>query len=85
MKRYLHYETAYLADELDPGFKELSVWDYRMVVNGEEPDETLIWGREMLRNYRPDHISTSDYRWRYVAAVRTEVNPLSYLVITMAV
>ncbi|MGE4614054.1 MAG: hypothetical protein AAEJ46_06940, partial [Planctomycetota bacterium] len=73
VKRYLHYETAYLADELDPGFKELSVWDYRMVVNGEEPDETLIWGREMLRNYRPDHISTSDYRWRYVAAVRTEV------------
>lgn len=73
VKRYLHYETAYLADELDPGFKELSVWDYRMVVNGEEPDETLIWGREMLRNYRPDHITTSDYRWRYVAAVRTEV------------
>jgi hypothetical protein len=27
----------------------------------------------MLRNYRPDHISTSDYRWRYVEAVRTEV------------
>ena len=73
VKRYLHYETAYLADELDPYFKELSVWDYRMVVNGEEPDETLIWGREMLRNYRPDHISTPDYRWRYVAAVRTEV------------
>jgi hypothetical protein len=27
----------------------------------------------MLRNYRPDHISTPDYRWRYVAAVRTDV------------
>jgi hypothetical protein len=27
----------------------------------------------MLRNYRPDHIATSDYRWRYVEAVKTEV------------
>ncbi|MCK4294051.1 MAG: hypothetical protein KAY65_12700 [Planctomycetes bacterium] len=73
VKRYLHFEKAYLGGELDPGFTGLSVWDYRMVVNGEEPDEILAWGREMLRNYRPDHISTPDYRWRYVAAVRTEV------------
>ena len=71
--RYLHYEKAFLAGALDPGFEGLSVWDYRMVVNGEEPDETLAWGREMLRNYRPDHIATPDYRWRYVAAVRTDI------------
>jgi len=73
VKRYLHFEKAFLGGELDPGFKGLSVWDYRMVVNGEEPDHILAWGRKMLRNYRPDHISTSDYRWRYVAAVRTEI------------
>ena len=73
VKRYLHYEKAYLDGELDAGFKGLSVWDYRMVVDGEEPDEISAWGREMLRNYRPDHISTPDDRWRYVAAVRTEV------------
>jgi len=73
VKRYLHFEKAFLDGELDPGFKGLSVWDYRMVVNGEEPDHILAWGREMLRNYRPDHISTSDYRWRYVKAVATEV------------
>ena len=73
VNRYLHYEKAFLGGELDPGFAGLSVWDYRMVVFGDEPDETLAWGREMLRNYRPDHISTSDYRWRYVAAVRTDV------------
>ena len=73
VKRYLHYEKAYLGGELDPAFKGLTVWDYRMVVNGYEPDETLAWGRKMLRNYRPDHISTPDYRWRYVAAVRTEI------------
>lgn len=73
VNRYLHFEKAFLGDELDPGFENLSVWDYRMVVNGHEPDETLAWGRKMLRNYRPDHISTSDYRWRYVAAVKTDI------------
>lgn len=73
VKRYLHFEKAYLDGELDPGFKAQSAWDYRFVVDGSEPDETLVWGREMLQNYRPDHITTSDYRWRYVAAVRTEV------------
>jgi len=73
VNRYLSYEKAYLNDELDPGFGGLSVWDYRMVVDGNEPDETLAWGREMLHNYRPDHIYTSDYRWRYVAAVRTDI------------
>jgi len=73
VNRYLHYEKAFLGGELDPGFEGLSVSDLRMVVNGEEPDEILAWGRDMLRNYRPDHISTSDYRWRYVKAVATEV------------
>ena len=73
VKRHLHYEKAYLDGELDPGFKDLTGWEYRNVVNGDEPDSILAWGRQMLRNYRPDHISTSDYRWRYVEAVRTEV------------
>jgi len=73
VNRYLHFEKAYLGGELDPGFRWLGAWDYRMVVNGYEPDETLAWGRKMLANYRPDHISTSDYRWRYVAVVRTDV------------
>jgi len=27
----------------------------------------------MLRNYRPDHVATADDTWRYVAAVRTDV------------
>lgn len=73
VNRYLAYEKAFLAGELDPAFKDLTVWEYRNAVNGDEPAETLAWGREMLRNYRPDHISTTDYRWRYVDAVRTEV------------
>jgi len=73
VKRYLHYRDAFLNHELDPAFGDLTVWDYRMVVNGEEPDEIAAWGRRMLRNYRPDEVSKRDYRWRYVEAVRTEI------------
>ncbi len=73
VKRYLHYEKAYLQGELDPTFARLSTWALRFVVNGDEPDETLAWGREMLRNYRPDHIYTADEGWRYVKLVSTDV------------
>ena len=73
VKRYLSYEMAFLANELDPGFKALSVWDCRFIGNGDESDEVLAWGREMLRNYNPDHITNPDYRWRYVEAVKTDV------------
>ena len=73
VQRYLHFEKAYLAGELDPAFKDLTVWDYRNVVDSDAPDAVLAWGREMLRNYRPDHIVTANYCWRYVKAVRTEV------------
>jgi hypothetical protein len=73
IKRYLQYEKAYLAGELDPAFKILNTWEMRFVVNSEDPDEILVWGREMLRTYRPDHIYNADYGWRYVSSVRTEV------------
>jgi hypothetical protein len=73
VKRYLHYEKAYLDGELDPAFKGFSAWEYRMVVNCDAPDQILGWGREMLRNYRPDHIYNPDYGWRYSATVKTEV------------
>lgn len=73
VKRYLHYEKAFLAGELDPAFKILNIWEMRFVVNSEDPDEILAWGREMLRTYRPDHIYTQDYGWRYVSSVKSEV------------
>jgi len=73
VKRYLHYEKAYLDGELDPAFKGMSVWEYRMIVNSDAPDRVLAWGREMLRNYRPDHINNPNYGWRYSGAVKTEV------------
>jgi hypothetical protein len=73
VKRYLHYEKAFLDGELDPAFKDFTAWEYRHVVACDAPDEILAWGREMLRNYRPDHIQNPDYGWRYVSAVKTEV------------
>ena len=73
VNRYRHYEKAYLDGELDPAFERLSAWDLRMVVDGDEPDETLAWGREMLWNYRPDHIYNSNYGWRYVSIVSSDV------------
>ena len=71
--RYRHYAKAQAAGELDPAFKTLSVWELRNVVNGDEPDAFLTWGREMLRNYRPDHVLNPDYGWRYSRAVNTDV------------
>lgn len=73
VKRYLHYEKAYEEGEVDSAFERLSTWELRMVVDGDEPDETLAWGRKMLRNYRPDHIYNSDFGWRYVSIVRSDV------------
>ncbi len=73
LKRYEHYEKAFLAGELDPHFDRLSVWDLRFVVSARESDETLAWGREMLRNFRPDHIYTENEGGRYVNVVGTDV------------
>ena len=73
VKRYLHFEKASLDGELDPAFKSLNTWELRNVVNGDEPDDMLSWGREMLRNYRPDHVLNPDYGWRYSRAVTTDV------------
>ena len=73
IKRYFHYQKAYLAGELDSTFRSLSVWSLRMVINGDEPDEILAWGRQMLRNFKPDHIYESNFGWRYVGIVGSEV------------
>jgi formylglycine-generating enzyme required for sulfatase activity len=73
VKRYLAYETAYVDGELDPAFKDLKVWDLRTVVDGDESDEVAAWGRQMLRNYRPDLVVNPDFNWRYVQSVATDV------------
>ncbi len=73
VKRFLAYEKAYVDGELDPAFKDLTAWDIRTVVDGDEPDEVSAWGRQMLRNYRPDLVVHPDFNWRYVQSVATDV------------
>lgn len=73
VKRYQHFEKAYLDGELHSDFQTLDTWSLRFVVNGNEPDWMLSWGREMLRNYRPDHVLTGKDGWRYSAISRTNV------------
>lgn len=71
--RYLHYEKAYLAGELDPAFTDMNTWECRFITNDPYRDEDLAWTREMMRNYRPDHITNPDYKWRYVRIVKSDV------------
>jgi len=71
--RYLHYEEAYLNKELDPAFKDFTAWECRFITNDPYTNEELTWAREMLRNFRPDHITNPDYSWRYVAMVKSDL------------
>jgi len=71
--RYLHYEQAYLADELDPQFKDFNAWECRFITNDPYTNEELTWGRAMLRQFRPDHITNPDQKWRYTRVVKSDV------------
>ena len=70
---YLNYEQAYLDGELDPAFKTLTTWEYRFIIPQQRSLADVIWMRKMLRNYRADHITNPDYKWRYIAIVRSDV------------
>jgi len=70
--RYLHYEKAYLNDELDPAFADFAAWECRYITNDPYTNEELAWAREMLRNFRPDHITNPDHSWRYVLMVKSD-------------
>ena len=70
--RYLHYEQAYLARELDPAFKDFNAWECRFITNDPYSNEELTWARTMLRNFRPDHITNPDHAWRYVGMVKSD-------------
>ena len=67
--RYLHYERAYKAGDLDPAFEVLTVFEAKHTGNSPANDRDLEWVRESMRVYRPDHIAMS-YDWRYAEAVR---------------
>lgn len=71
--RYLHYEKAHLNGELDPAFPDFNTWECRFIANDPYSNEDLAWFRQMLRAYRPDHITTEDYKWRYIRIVKSDV------------
>jgi hypothetical protein len=71
--RYLHYENAYLNKELDPAFKDMTTWECRFITNSEYSNEDLAWMRKMMRNFRPDHITISESKWRYSRIVKSDV------------
>ena len=73
VKRYLSYEKWYLDGELDPGFKDLDVWNLVMAVDGSDPDELFVWGREFMRLMRPDLIPHDGDTTRYVDVVNQEI------------
>lgn len=71
--RYLHYEKAFLDGELDPAFKDFNTWECRFITDSEYSNEDLAWTRQMMRNYRPDHITMEDTKWRYVRFIKSDV------------
>ena len=73
IERYKHYECAYQRGELDSCFSSLSVWELRMVVNNDASDDEIRWCRDMLRNYRPDHILDRNDQWKYCMIVKSDV------------
>ncbi len=73
VERYLHYEKAYLDGELDPAFKDMTAWECRFITSGERGLDDLVWMREMLRTFRPDHIRNPDYKWRYTRIVKSDM------------
>jgi hypothetical protein len=73
VERYKHYEKAYLDGELDPAFKDMTTWECRFITDSPYSNEELAWARQMMRIYRPDHISNPDYQWRYARIVKSDV------------
>lgn len=80
VERYLEYEKAWLDGELDPNFDKHDVWSLRMVVDVYQTGEFLAWGREMLRNYRPDLVEYPLDSLRYSKVVDEEIHYSSMFV-----
>ena len=70
--RYMHYETAYLAGELDPAFEVLTAFEFRHTTDTPVHDDELTWMRETTSNYRPENI-VRGYATRYVENVHSDV------------
>jgi len=73
LARYKHYRDAYLEGELDPAFSQFTAWEMRYAVDSDADEDALKWGRESLKNYRPDIACSNNPQWRYAQIVKTDV------------
>lgn len=73
VERYMHYEKAYLAGELDPAFKDMNTYECRFITDSQYSNDELTWIRQMIRTYRPDQAVMDDYKWRYVRFIKDDV------------
>lgn len=73
VERYLYYEKAHIAGELDAAFPDFTTWECRFITDSEYSNDDLTWIRNMMRVYRPDHITTKDEKWRYVRFIKDDV------------
>lgn len=73
VQRYLNFGKWYEAGELHKGFKNLSVWNLRRVVDCTDPDEMMVWARQMLHTLRPDCIPSDDDTLVFVEIVDKEI------------
>jgi hypothetical protein len=70
--RYLHYERAYRAGELDPAIEVLTTFECRHTTDSDAKEDDLAWFRDTAAIYRPDVIAMP-YHTRYAEAVHTDV------------
>jgi len=73
VERFQHYEKAWLDGELDHHFDKHDVWSLRMAVDSYQTSEYLAWGRQMLRDYRPDLVTLPNEKQRFSKVVDEEV------------
>jgi hypothetical protein len=74
--RYLHYETAYLAGDLDPAFEVTTAFEMRHTINADADDGDLSWMRETMAIYDPAYIAMNysvGRDWRYAESVHHDV------------
>lgn len=74
VERYRYFVQCFLNGELDPAFSQFSTWALRMVVDSDATNDELTWGRESLRNYRPDILFDKEEKWKYCRIVKSDVS-----------
>ena len=72
VQRFLDYEKAYKAGELDPAIEVLTTFECRHTTDADSKEADLAWFRDTVAIYRPDNIAMP-YHTRFAEAVHTDV------------